>query len=952
MLRLLGNARCGTADVEGAHRELRARLADRLGGDDADRLADLDELAAREVASVAAAADAAPGLAREHRTDLHLLDARFLNGVRELLGDLVVLRPQLLARERVVNVFLRHTACGAVAQRLEDVAAFHDGGDDDAVERLAILFGDDDVLRHVDETAGEVSGVGGLERRVGQTLTRAVGGDEVLQHGEAFAEVRGDRRLDDLARRLGHQSAHAGELAHLFARSAGAGVGHHEDRVELAAIVLDLAHRGEHLVGHLLGGAVPDVDDLVVALAGRDRAVETVSIDLEHRTARPFDDLLLLRRDDHVVDADGDAGLRRVEEAEVLETVEHPHGEVVAVVDEAVVDELLEALLLEKTVEVRDLLRKVLVEDDASDRGGEELAVVLLHLGVHDVLVVELLGEIDDGAADAQTDRREQLDFAGLQRDRDFILAAERFSFALRALLFFRQVVAAKDEVLRRNRERLAVRRREDVVRREHQHLRLDLSLRRERDVNGHLVAVEVGVEGGADERVNLDRFAFDEHRLERLDAQAVQRRCAVEKHGMLFDDLIERVPHFVRLQLDELLRGLDRADEALLFELVVDERLEELERHLLRQTALIQFQFGSDNDDGAAGVVDALAEQVLTEASLLAFERVGERLQRTIVRALQHTAAAAVVEECIDRFLEHALFIAHDDVRRAQLEELLETVVAVDDAAIEIVEIRRREAAAVERHERTELGRNDRDDVEDHPLRTMSRLAERVDDFQPLRCFELFDLRRFSAHDEAQLIAELFHVDAAEKLFDRFRAHLRDKHVAVLRPQLAILLFRQQLFFVDDAGEIAGVDDHVRLEVENALEVAQGDVEQVSDARRQSFEEPHVRHRRGQLDVSHALAAHFRFRDFDAALIADDSAMLHALVLAAEAFPIGDRAEDLRAEEAVALRLEGAVVDRLRLGHFAVRPRPDLLRRREADLDGVEIVDRLRLCGLKECVE
>ena len=88
------------------------------------------------------------------------------------------------------------------------------------------------------------------------------------------------------------------------------------------------------------------------------------------------------------------------------------------------------------------------------------------------------------------------------------------------------------------------------------------------------------------------------------------------------------------------------------------------------------------------------------------------------------------------------------------------------------------------------------------------------------------------------------------------------------------------------------------------------------------------------------------RLGHFDAALVADDAAVLHALVLAAEAFPVGDRAEDLRAEETVALRLEGAVVDRLRLRDFAVRPRPDLLRRREADLDGVEIVDRLWLGG------
>src|SRR5213075_3009297 len=149
--------------------------------------------------------------------------------------------------------------------------------------------------------------------------------------------------------------------------------------------------------------------------------------------------------------------------------------------------------------------------------------------------------------------------------------------------------------------------------------------------------------------------------------------------------------------------------------------------------TALVQLQLGADHDDRTAGVVDALAEEVLAEAALLALEGVAERLQRTVVRALQHAAAATVVEERVDRFLQHALLVAHDDVGRAELQQLLEAVVAVDDAAIEVIQIRGGEAAAVERNERAQLGRNDRDDVEDHPLRAMARLAEGVDDFEPL---------------------------------------------------------------------------------------------------------------------------------------------------------------------------------------------------------------------------
>ena len=89
--------------------------------------------------------------------------------------------------------------------------------------------------------------------------------------------------------------------------------------------------------------------------------------------------------------------------------------------------------------------------------------------------------------------------------------------------------------------------------------------------------------------------------------------------------------------------------------------------------------------------------------------------------------------------------------------------------------------------------------------------------------------------------------------------------------------------------------------------------------------------------------AANFGLGDFDAALVADHAAVLHSLVFSAQAFPIGDRAENSRAEQPVALRLEGAVVDRLRLGHFAVRPLPDLFRRRQTDTNRFEVWSELR---------
>src|SRR3546814_7973893 len=89
------------------------------------------------------------------------------------------------------------------------------------------------------------------------------------------------------------------------------------------------------------------------------------------------------------------------------------------------------------------------------------------------------------------------------------------------------------------------------------------------------------------------------------------------------------------------------------------------------------------------------------------------------------------------------------------------------------------------------------------------------------------------------------------------------------------------------------------------------------SDVCSSDLEEPDVRDRAGQVDVAHALAAHLGQGDLGAALLAHHAAVLHALVLAAQALVVLDRPEDGGAEQAVALGLEGAVVDRLGLLDF-----------------------------------
>ena len=108
----------------------------------------------------------------------------------------------------------------------------------------------------------------------------------------------------------------------------------------------------------------------------------------------------------------------------------------------------------------------------------------------------------------------------------------------------------------------------------------------------------------------------------------------------------------------------------------------------------------------------------------------------------------------------------------------------------------------------------------------------------------------------------------------------------------------------------------------------------------RHTLEEPDVGHRGGELDVAHALTAHTAAGDLHAAAFAHDALEAHALVLAARALPVAGRSEDLLAEQTVLLRLEGAVVDGLRLLDLAVAPSANIVGGSQTDFQFVKCVD------------
>ena len=364
------------------------------------------------------------------------------------------------------------------------------------------------------------------------------------------------------------------------------------------------------------------------------------------------------------------------------------------------------------------------------------------------------------------------------------------------------------------------------------------------------------------------------------------------------------------------------------------NERAEELDGHFLRHAALIELQIRADDDNASAGVVDTLAEQVLTEAALLALEHIRQGLERAGVGAGDGTAAAAVVDQGVNSFLQHALLVADDDVRRVELHEALEAVVAVDDAAIQVVEVGRGKTAAVELDHGAKLGRDDRQNVNDHPLRTVAAAVECLDDLQALD-----DLRLLLAAGllelGAQLLGELGAVDLLQELLDGLGAHAASKSSSYFS-RMSRYSFSDRIWQRCSGVMPGSVTIYApKYSTFSSTRGVRSRIRPMRDG--MPFEVPDVAHGRGQLDMAHALAANLCARDFDAAAVADLTLVADLLILAAVALPVLRGSENALAEQAVTLGLECAVVDGLGLFHFAGGPGKDHFRGGNADLNCIK---------------
>ena len=245
----------------------------------ADRLADVDHVAARQVAAVAHRADAALGLAGQHRADLHLVDARSIFDRLATSSSISSLAATITSSVNGSTMSSSATRPRIRSPRRSMISpALDRAADLDAVERAAVVLDDDASCATSTSRRVRYPEFAVLSAVSAETLAGAVGRDEVLEHRQALAEVRRDRRLDDLARTAwpsgrACRPAAGSACSPRAPESAIMKIGLKLGYLRSCRVVLTVSVNLRSSLRRPAPSPGPDVDDLVVPLAVGDQAL-------------------------------------------------------------------------------------------------------------------------------------------------------------------------------------------------------------------------------------------------------------------------------------------------------------------------------------------------------------------------------------------------------------------------------------------------------------------------------------------------------------------------------------------------------------------------------------------------------------------------------------------------------------------------------------------------------
>ena len=318
------------------------------------------------------------GFAGEYRADHNLFDTCSLDSLASCLTNLFA---GLYDEVTVIiqNIMYGHTTEDTLRQCCHYAVTLFDSVCTESTERTAVLFVHNHIMRYIDETTCQITGIGRLQSGIGKTLTSTVSRDEVLEHGHSLFEVREDRVLNLRTRigstglqRLCHDTTDTCQLLDLLIVTTGTGVHHHVNRVESAIRFRHMLHQD---LLEVLVDLLPCIDRCAITLViGHSTKAITLIDDIDFRITF-LGQLFLLLRDNNIIEVEAQTTLESAVVTEVFDIIEELCCASYTAGLDDLRDDALHGTLLHQFVLESDLCRYILVHDNTTRSGLNQLTI-------------------------------------------------------------------------------------------------------------------------------------------------------------------------------------------------------------------------------------------------------------------------------------------------------------------------------------------------------------------------------------------------------------------------------------------------------------------------------------------------------------------------------------------------------------------------------------------------
>ena len=269
--------------MEGTHRQLGTRLTNTLCSDNADSHSFFDQSTRRHVHAVTAPTDTKRCITSHGRTNLNFLKPHRLDLASDLRCDHFVFRNNHFVCYRIHDRLSTDTTIDRINQTDLDLFTTVNHTLGDTLGGIAVVHRDNNILCNVSQLTRQVSTVRSFQSGISQTFSSTVSRTEVLQHRQAFPEVRLNGSFDNLAGWLGHQTTHTSKLPDLLDTTTSTGVRHQEHRVDVPTSFSNVIFHGvHHVFSDRLAGVRPLVQNVVVSFLTTHQTTVVVLLELHH----------------------------------------------------------------------------------------------------------------------------------------------------------------------------------------------------------------------------------------------------------------------------------------------------------------------------------------------------------------------------------------------------------------------------------------------------------------------------------------------------------------------------------------------------------------------------------------------------------------------------------------------------------------------------------------------